>query len=542
MKKVFKNFIMGLAAVAVGTLMLTSCSKKFDPTTSIPDNAIAVFNINLAEIWEKGDLDNVQDLKSMDWILKELKNEDKDAYKIVKEILDDPESTGLNLKSDICCYVDDDLNVVMLAQMDSKSKFSDFLDNTCKKADVKLKKDKKKGVHYAKIKESDDKGAFVWDKKKAAIIIGTQKDVNESRIVKIMDVGKKECIANNDQFMKYWEKRGDISCWVSFGKLLDIVPNNMLNDVDVADIDMLKKGSMYANISFNDGNITLHSELIGVDNKYYEKYIGTFNTNLVKYMPQNTLIAASLNMNLSKMMSELSGQLDLNERVLDNNFTVRELLNSLKGSGVASVYDFTYDMMPIFAMAVDINANETVNNLLYWLESNGVEKRNGYYVIPFNYNNNFYFACNNEAAFLTNDESAANQFMYGGYSNSLAKVADDIKKGNYIYMDLNVNDYPSSITGFIPESVRSILSGYLKNIEVRTTSSTGGEIVINLVGNKNSLASTIKLIDDNFNNLDDLADDLDHAFGNSYGGYDYYNDYPADSTASYSSYYYEYDY
>ena len=511
--------------LTIVALFMTSCTNKYDTTSLIPENAIAVFDIRLGQIWEKGDIDNIQKLETMKMLLNEFKNEDRNAYKIVKGILDDPKSTGLDLKKDICCYVDGETNIVVMADIDNQSTFSDYIEETCDKINIDLDIDKKNGTHIAMIKGSDDHAALAWDQKKAMVIINLIGDLSASSIDQMMNAEYRNSIEKNEQFMKYWSNRGDISAWCSFENLLKKLPKKDLREFDGLNIEQLKDGSIYANLSFNPGNITLHSEILGIDNDNFNDILGSFNSDLVKYMPQKTMIAGSMAINIMKVLELVESQdifdyeyhkeLDeeLDKKIDGTNITPRDLLNSVGGSAIASLYDLETDSRvgyrPLFAIAIDIKNNKNVDQIFNMLESNGIESRGGYYSIP---NNDIplFLARNSEAVFLTDDQTAATNFVNGGYSNSISSTTKDIKNGNYFFVNLNINDYPSTIADKMPNDIRSVIGNFLTSFEVFYRDDPSVDLILNFAEKRqNSLAVIINFINDNAKDFPYLADEFD---------------------------------
>ena len=218
------------------------------------------------------------------------------------------------------------------------------------------------------------------------------------------------------------------------------------------------------------------------------------------------------------MLSNMKDAVDINEEIADN-ITVKDLLQSLNGSVLVSLFDIVQmdesSVVPMLAIAADVNNAATIKNLLAKL---GLTQQDGLYVIPdFGLGTDAYIALNDKAVYLTNSKEAANQFLAGGYKNGMKNVAQKVKKGNFFYADLNVNHYPAPIVKLIPSNIVTLLGGYFDYLECGAISSTSAECTIHLVESKeNSLLFTLHYIDKNLVELANLAESLEEEV-DSYG-------------------------
>ena len=97
----FSNFRMGLIAVICGLLLLTSCSKSPELANYIPDNAVGVIDVNLANLLKKADVQNIDNIAFVKMARQELRKEDPRVSEMVDRLIKDPKSTGINLNSDM---------------------------------------------------------------------------------------------------------------------------------------------------------------------------------------------------------------------------------------------------------------------------------------------------------------------------------------------------------------------------------------------------------------------------------------------------------
>ena len=96
--------------------------------------------------------------------------------------------------------------------------------------------------------------------------------------------------------------------------------------------------------------------------------------------------------------------------------------------------------------------------------------------------------------------------LSGGRSgNGVEKIAQKAKKGNYLYLDLDIHNYPSSLTQELGSDIVNLAGGFLKDAEFNVTGQGRAEIFIGLQNSdKNSLDFILRYIDDNLTRIQRL--------------------------------------
>ncbi|MBP5190425.1 MAG: DUF4836 family protein [Bacteroidales bacterium] len=510
-----KRFMSSLANVALIVLTLASCSKKADLGDYVPDDAIGVVSVDMNELWNKADLSNIEQLSFAKLGLQELRSEDPQTAAIVDGILKDPRSTGLDLKGDLLIWVKADEEVTFrggfLMTMHKRKKFEEFLTKLAADNDFELTISDLKGFRVAKINNAG--AGIVFNKTLAMLVPGG------TNLESLLDMKHRESIASDKQFRKYWKNRSEISLWMSFDHIFEMAEDN---GVDMEEImaetglgkdywDAVKGSSIAANLTFDKGVIRTTFEMMGINGRTMNAYMQKFNSDLVKYMPENTLLTFAMGYNLKQVVNILERQqdeeIDLDEKVTGDK-TVRDVINAFGGSVLFSLFDIeTYTdgrNEPLMAVALDINDAETIRTLLAEAK---MEEVDGIYALsnPIGLGFNIYIALNKKAMYITNSEMSAKTFIKGGYKDALKSVAKKVKKGNYLYADLTIDDYPLAIQEQLPDGAVSLLRNYLEYTEIQPTGKTSGEWNIYIRDKKqNSLLSTLHFIDDHLVELGNL--------------------------------------
>ena len=503
-----------LLTLLCGTvLFLASCSKGPDYGRLIPSNAIAVVDVNLNEIYKKGDLGHADKLSFVKLLRQELSSEDSKTRALVDDIFDNPDVTGLDLRKDVVFFVDEELNSTLIMTMKSKKKFEKFIQRVY--GDEKLDIVKAKGV--CRVSDVSLPFSLAWDKKKVMLRFDKR-----GSVYKQMNIKKEESIASDKDFMTYWNKRGDISVWYRMKALLDIAEE--FGDAEavesVADYrDELDQMSVFCNINFEKGAILFAAEILGVDedSELMQMQQQKFNDKLLAFMPENTYAVFSMVKDLTQVARILKRIPDAGvfmDKEVAQGVTVADLLSSLGGSVVANLYGFGTDEdgdpRPLFAVAIDIKDASKANEIMAKLE---LPKRNGLWVQE---NYSVFLGIRDNVLFATNDSNTASSMQKDGFKDGLGKRANDVKKGCYIFADLNMDNYPAQVQGIFNGRLFGILRQYFDYTELATTSKTSVEWTICLKDKKqNSLAATLHFIDDNLMAFVDMASSVAVDFDDS---------------------------
>ena len=323
-------------------------------------------------------------------------------------------------------------------------------------------------------------------------------------------------MASNSNFLDFMKSVGEA------GAFFDLKNVRYLAETPLEGMENAAYGF---SLSFDKGSINAQLRAFGIDNNEMAKIMNhKLNTDLVGYMPNNTLAGLSIAMDMEAMINQLGKTRDglaLDERIVDN-ITLRDILSCFAGSFVANISNVTeqekqveyYDdwdddfhtytsneLIPSFTIAADLVNSSLVERALVSL---GVERKGNYYFFKES-GLEVYIAINNNTLLVTNENSSLNLFPKGG-NNGMSKINGDIRKGNYMYADLNVDNYPRSLTRQVDSRILRLLSGLLVSAELRYRDEFTTDLAINLANEKeNSLAFIIHYVDDNLMQISDIA-------------------------------------
>ncbi len=524
MKNLFcKRNVLSLLVALLAVVTLASCSKGVDMGKYIPNDAVMVFDVDMDELWDKADLDNIDQISFVKLGRQELRSENPWAADLVDAILKDPTATGLHLKRDIAAYFcyNSDIDGAVIATMHNKKKFEEFLNDFAKQNELTVKFEDKDGWRLATMVSEFNVENYVAFNGDVAMLLFSGNCMDKRLTLK-----KDESLASDKRFREYWKNRSELSMWMGMKELMSIAGQNgedvqgMLSQIYGEEYwKAIENASIAGNVVFDKGAMRMVFTYQGISDKIMKQYMQKFESDLVDYMPEKTYATMAVAYNLEETMKvlEANKELDINlDEDAMEGVTVRDAVSAFGGSMLFSLFDLQVDngsVMPMMALAVDIKDADIVKKLLAEAGLTAVEE-NVYRLEGF-FNFLIYVALNKKAVFVTNSDAALEGFKKGGNKNAMKNVAKSVKAGNYIYADLDINHYPDGVKALIPENIVVLMSKYFDYTEIKVNGTKSGEWDLYIKDKKqNSLLSTLHFVDDNIVELGNLA-------GSIGGGSDY---------------------
>ena len=298
---------LSLFAAAAGAVMLfASCSKDNKQGRYIPETAGAVFHINGESLNEKLPWDEVKQNEAFKKM-----SADTTVPAFAKAIMDNPENSGVNTKSDLEIFLMKDsagAYAGMEGFIKDDAKFKKFLTD----ANKNLKESSKDGFTYL----TDEKGSAGFNKERFIITINlpqmTQLGGSRSSFPTDSSFGMQEIkydrdmmgvttgllnlkedlsLAKNDKFSDLMSTKGDMHMWYSAEHLN--LTQNMGAMSAVANLKKLTEGAVFTGtVNFEDGKISFDGKSYGSKDMtdIYKKYSrSSFDNNMLKNIPSKNL-------------------------------------------------------------------------------------------------------------------------------------------------------------------------------------------------------------------------------------------------------------
>jgi hypothetical protein len=295
-----KNFYMrtmikNLLSFSLLALLISSCGKK-TADVLIPENAAMVFHINAASLGSKLTWDEI---KNSEWFKMASKENHADDFE--KKLLEDPENSGIDLKSDMYFSVHmsgKNSYVVFQGKLKDVKAYESLI---TKVGDTKeIKKD-------GSISYTGDKGGLVTWNNDRFIIVGQsagyfpgnkdlygdndEHSITMDSVLKfakdIYNLKKSKSIGNDSRFASLFNEKGDMHFWINSSSLIqNSMPMGMAGLFDAT--TLLKGNAVGYTLSFDDGKISastqswFNKELGDLMKKYKA---GNLNTDMLKKIP-----------------------------------------------------------------------------------------------------------------------------------------------------------------------------------------------------------------------------------------------------------------
>ncbi len=499
-------------------LLTVSCSKAPEAAL-IPSDASVVFNVKVSSLWQKGELDKADNIGLLKMLRQEVRNESAEIGKILDAVFENPSSCGLDLKHDVVSFITEGSRVTFAAIVKDQNQFGDVLETLCDETGADVSR-RDGDFHMMTI---DEYIVIVWDKNKAYMVLDDDGDMSPRLASEMMEMKKEETMASNKQFAEYWEKRDDCGMWIAFADVMDMLGNNTLGMAASSSMtDLFRESSFSFGLSFEKGAIVANAAYYGPVSKSMKKMQSkTFNSDLLGYLPEETLATFAVAMDFDGLW-EYMKEMDLDDEIAEaydeeiiDGVTLRKLTESLDGSFVLTLsgLDIVNDeIKPQFSIVADINKQSLFKRILTDTE---LPMTNGYYVLDDDFISEIspiYIALNDNAIVITTSEPTAKRVVQGDKSsNGCNAIAKQLKgKTAYFYADLQIDHYPSVLREMLPRDAVTLMRQYIKGVEAFNDGFDKGHMAILLNNDKqNSLAFTIRFVDDNLMTFSSLGDELD---------------------------------
>jgi len=538
MKKLKSIKSIGIILFGISALLFSSCSSSPKNLKTIPNETNIVSVIDIYSIIKKGKLSEISELKFFKTFKKEIRSENKKVSKIIDNIIEDPDISGINFKTDIFIYyineAQDEKFACVSAEIKNEEKFTEFIEDVLDRSEIEFDIEKEKKYSYTII---GNEIAIGWDNDKVIILTAGNYKSRENldlEIETLFELKNKDQITANNEFNKFYSNKKDISLWFSTNLFEDNYKFKKIEeeiDFDITDNYI----SSYLN--FEPNNISLLTQF--TPNREIQKMMkendvwnNSFDNHLLNYFPKNNYATASISLNPMSYYNIIEEANDFekiqSEFERETELDLKDLFETIKGSAVYSLFGFenveyTYmgrygeitneELIPLMGLAFDINGNKIINKLIDKIPEGKINKHSNYYEFTVDNRYPVYFAFNKSVCFITNDKKSIKAFKDGGYkSGNLggSNISSHISNSNfYTFLNLNYDEYPKNIKKEIKgnqndreKKILKIWNEFAKSLELKQVDKNSVEIIFNIKDNKNnSLNTIITTIDDNYKYL-----------------------------------------
>lgn len=480
MKRYF-NYLWVLSFVVFAVLMQSCSGDKADITNLIPKDAEMVFNVNLNNLYEKGEFKDFDKSKLYTQLTGLLAFTNPEIKPIFEEVAKNSDNTGLDLKREMYVFKTK-ANVGVIIPVKDKGKFEEYI----KKLPGGDKEQPRKIENY--LVAGDGKDVLVaWNDDIFFFLAGLEfsegNKVEDSFKAYIAQT-KENSINANPYFATFMENKKDISVLVDIEKSYSSVNEAMANanigtPSSMMNLTQLMMGSQVAFfVEFNKDAIdytvdyTLSDEVKKMANvdKLMKK---SMSDRLLKVMPKDFFFAYTASLeakefekyvqNMTKQTIESMQKSDANPSDLEPAKQLLEvyqqiaskldgemafsILNMATGEDV--VFNSSDESVPTFIAVAAAKSNTVLEELT----SGAVKKEGNYYVLlpqsPFG---KIYAANANNMIMVSNNPEYLKNVEAGTVENNMTQsrfAKDMMNNGLYVAANLEMKYMPLS-NGLLP--------------------------------------------------------------------------------------------
>ena len=425
-------------------LIITSCSKTNKEGKFIPNNASMVLHVNGKSLTTKLPWNEIKQNLFFNEIYK-----DSSLSANVKSIMNNPDSTGIDVNNDLLFFVQKDSTESYIAFEGSikneqlfKTFNSKFIENGVQsevngvqfitKPSYCVGFTKDKFVYVFDAPQMANSDALLKRMEQDSITVPATKTTDVSAACKaIFALKESNSLAKNERFSKLIKEDGDIHFWLNIEQLSQGISTNKM--MAMVNVDKFYKGNiMTATANFENGKIKIDAknymgdDLAGIFKKYSG---GKVNEDMMKRMPGKDIVGVMAISFKPEMIREILKMMNLdglaNMGLTQLGFTMDDFIKANKGDILFGVSDIklrtdnpkkneendstSENRMPKFnfIFASSVNDKDAFNKLINAGKKFGEKQTGDSTNLPIAYNyNGTYFA-------LANNKENADKFVNG---------------------------------------------------------------------------------------------------------------------------------
>lgn len=317
----------------------------------MPKDAAIVVHINGASLNSKLSWDEIKQTDMYAAMMQQAEDS------LAKQILDNPEKSGIDIKSDAYLFVKNDGSntyIGFTCNIKDEKAFTSFMGKVNEGKEI-TKKGKLSVIASGDdvLSWSNDRFLVVGTSRMAEQYMGgtSRKRLTEDSLLKfatsIYDLKNKESIASDNRFSDMMDDKGDVHFWVNPGEMIGkTLPSILLLTKATT---LIQGNATAATLSFENGKITINGksyfnkELSSLYKKFSMK---NFDEAMLKKIPSDN-VTAVMAMNYPpdglKALLELLGVDGLaNMALAESGLNIDDILKAFKGDMMLAVTDFEF--------------------------------------------------------------------------------------------------------------------------------------------------------------------------------------------------------
>lgn len=489
-----------LPLMLVAAVAMASCSKKGGEGDVIPKEALFVANVNVASVWQKGDLAHAGNLQMVQGLRQQLGAQSPEMDRLVEAFLADPSSCGLALERDLTCFTASDngsFAVVVSAWLKDKQEFNNFIEQLNAGAGLGIKTEQSHGLDITRF---DNHLIAASDGKRVLFVSNDHSGSDDlaEYASSLFNLKKEASMSSVDNFAKYLTLSKDLGLFLPYENLMNLggalAMNQMGSFLSKEDMQQLKKAAIYFTGSFEKGSIDIKSGCYDMPESLTALSNQAFSDELLSYLPEQSLIAFTCALNTTALVDYLRQikDFDIDDEVGIEDLSLADLIEAFGGSMAFSFYGMQ-NGTPLLALALNVDDSEAVGDLLDAV--GGIEHNEQVYTLD---GLSLQVFVNDKVAVLSTDTELINNLAKGTTYQGLKAIAPKVRKSGYFYINLDLEQYPADLVSLIglDNPVTSLIFSLFDYAECLTDGKTEGTAHIYMTDREtNSLAYLLQSVD-----------------------------------------------
>ncbi len=436
--------------VFAGAILFSSCGKSNDEGKMIPRDAMFVAFLNTKSLLDKV---SWEDVKQTSWYKHLYADTSTKAW--VKKMLDNPENSGIDIKSGIAFFVQkgtgNDYHLVLEGKLNNEKNFEQFNQifeapaTVIKDGDVNMLMLKEQGVvgwrdkHFAYVSNSSsfaNKYSSQWDtldnQANMAPAAGNSAALS-AYCKKLFSIAKDSSLSQNEKFGNLLSEKGDVHAWINSEEIMRNGP--ALGMLGMLKLDIFFKDNISTfTVDFDNGKIVINQKAYAGKEftDFLKKYKGgNINTNMIGNIPSQNIVGV-LAMNykpeaIKEFIKLLGMDGMLNTYAKEMGFNIDDFVKANNGDLLLAITDLR--MKTDSFNYKDDQGNNSSSNVysrpdVNYLFSVGIGDRQSFQKLveagkklnigTSSADNKMVFNLNDKTFALGNEQPFVNQFLAGG--------------------------------------------------------------------------------------------------------------------------------
>ncbi|MFO7868425.1 MAG: DUF4836 family protein [Bacteroidales bacterium] len=536
-----KTFTVPVLFIALATLLLiSSCSSSNNEIKHIPSDALFVGVVNTPEIGVKSQLHKDKSFAFISNLVDMTEQSQEHIAVLLHGILEEKQESGIHILKPFFFYTQNegaDINIIIPLADDTK--FGNYIEKNLSDTFTKI-------TQNDIIVYTDEKGNSIAYNEHSAFII-TSDNYSIESIVTLFNISKENSIAENDEFLEFFDESKDMALFMQTNLLLESnssIQKQVKSSLTLFDysLEELKDSYISFNLNFKSDNIELTTLITGDED--FEALVSensltkpSFSDDVLSYVPEKTLFFTAGTFDPEKLLQYIK-KLDNRNNIISllekNDIAAKALIQDFEGDFAISLYNFSTESfsiprtmfkgldengkaifadtvisqektIPQITAALSLHNSQNISLLFDQFGQNFLEKKGDYYIFKQSatLGMNSYICLTDNMLVLSTDKNAIEKALEGGFDENFTsnKQHKNITSAGYVFANLDYESYPKGLKSISEkmgiEHIIQEIAPLVQSLEIKSENNMSSSVILNLQNDdENSLYQVLHTVDE----------------------------------------------